>query len=116
MMLTNQQVHDALDFCEEQVKQGRIWVCLRFEEYVGNHFATDEDWATTRRKFLKFGSLVQAFLRGEYRRLHPGEEPPADEIDASQALDGIIDMSARELRLRMIEWLRTQYPLEKENG
>jgi hypothetical protein len=116
MKLTHQQVHDALDFCEEQVKASRIWVCLRFEEYVGNHFATDEDWATTRQEFLKFGSLVQAFLKGEYQRLHPNDEPPIDEIDASQVLDGIPNMSAKELRLRMIEWLRTQYPLEKENG
>ena len=117
MQLTNQQMQAALDYCEFQVNEGRIWVCLRFDDYC----VKECQYNYGHQDYREFEQQVQRFLNDEYNRLHGTHFTEDGYLDAEAVIDWTDDNTStnqwteevKQLRLRMIVWLREQYPVEQ---
>lgn len=116
MQLTNQQMQAALDYCEAKVQDGRVWVCLKFEDYL----MLEYHYSYGHPDYREFGEQVQKFLNAEFLTIHGRVSTFTGDLDAEICIDpeGVIPHYnraplAKALRLRMIAWLREQYPVEK---
>lgn len=114
MQLTNQQMQAALDYCEAQVND---WVCLKFEDYC---MINIPGYSYGHSDYREFGEQVQKFLNAEFLTIHGRVSTFSGDLDAEICIDpeGVIPHYNRaprvkSLRLRMIAWLREQYPVEQ---
>ena len=122
MKLNNKQIHKALDYCVEQVNNGRIWVCLRFEDYCYREFMSQDQTYNMEKEYQWFSDKVQDFLHIEWIARYPDQGHGT--LDAEIVVWGpdgsktgwkepaITKQRIKELRLKMIAWLREQYPLD----
>ena len=117
MELNNKQIHEALNYCEKEVNSGRIWVCLRFEDYCWQHFMPNASSEAIELGLKWFSEKVQEFLHQEWIERHHCNS--SEQLDAETTVWGpegsqtnFRVQEVKELRLHMIAWLREQYPLE----
>ena len=119
MELNNEQIHEALDFCEKEVRNGRIWVCPQFEDYCWTKFFPNSSCSEVESELKWFSDSVQGFLEREWLERHNCPRPNSNPLDAEMTVWGPEGSQSnhrldevKELRLKMIEWLREQYPLD----
>lgn len=112
--LTNKQVQEGLDYCYDRVQDGKVWVCLLWEDWgrdcLNRGFPGTSDCMELEKK-------IQEYLQRKYIEIH-GCPSNHKELDVEDTLAGphhhweqVSPQGCKQFRLEMIRWLREQYPV-----